>query len=168
MDVSTVQGQIAALAKRYPNRGLTSLNKYLDREWIREAFRRIRKNGAVGIDGVSVEEYAKELLATSLGRIRLCLDTVNPRVFTHIRRGGIFEEVVGNIRRFLELSVGHDIRVEIQKMITLPTAHETVEDFDKALSKVKPGDVVSIQAVRPDGAGGLQHRFFNMTVPERE
>lgn len=45
---------------------------------------------------------------------------------------------------------------------------ETVEDFDKALSKVKPGDVVSIQAVRPDGAGGLQHRFFNMTVPERE
>ena len=63
MDVSTVQEQIAALAKRYPNRGLTSLNKYLDREWIREAFRRIRKNVAVGIDGVSAEEYAKELEA---------------------------------------------------------------------------------------------------------
>ncbi len=45
---------------------------------------------------------------------------------------------------------------------------ETVEDFDKALSKVEPGDAVSIQAVIPDGDGGLQHRFFNMTVPERD
>jgi RNA-directed DNA polymerase len=63
VEVSTVQEQIAALAKRYPNRGLTSLNKYLDREWIREAFRRIRKDGAVGIDGVSAEQYAKELEA---------------------------------------------------------------------------------------------------------
>ena len=63
MDVSTVQEQIAALAKRYPDRGLTSLNKYLDREWIREAFDRIRKDGATGIDGVSAKEYAKELEA---------------------------------------------------------------------------------------------------------
>jgi len=79
------------------------------------------------------EEYARELLATSLGRIRLCLDTVNPRVYPHIRRGGIFEEVVGNIRRFLDLCLGHDIRVEIQRMITLRTAHERIEDFQDFL-----------------------------------
>ena len=74
-------------------------------------------------------EYGRDLLATSLRRIRLCVDTVNPRVYPFIRRGGIFEEVVDNIRTFLELSKGHDIQVEIQRMITLQTAHETVEQF---------------------------------------
>jgi len=78
-------------------------------------------------------EYARELLATSLYRIRLCLDTVNPRVYPHIRRGGIFEEVVENIRTFLELSTGHDLRVEIQRMITRRTSHESIADFEEFL-----------------------------------
>ncbi len=60
-NVSTVQEQIAELAKRYPDRGLTSLNKYLDATWLKEAFHRIRKDGAVGIDGVSALEYAENL-----------------------------------------------------------------------------------------------------------
>ena len=61
MDVSTIQGQIAAMAKRYPERGLTSLNKYLDEDWLRAAFKRIRKDGAAGVDGVSAREYGEEL-----------------------------------------------------------------------------------------------------------
>jgi len=80
---------------------------------------------AVNLDA----EYGRDLLATSLGRIRLCVDTINPRVYPFVRRGGIFEEVVENIRGFLELSKGHDIQVEVQRMITLQTAHETVEQF---------------------------------------
>ncbi|MFO7906562.1 MAG: group II intron reverse transcriptase/maturase [Pirellulaceae bacterium] len=61
MDVSTIQGQIAAMAKRYPDRGLTSLNKYLNEDWLRAAFGQIRKDGATGIDGVSATEYEKQL-----------------------------------------------------------------------------------------------------------
>ncbi|MCD4780448.1 MAG: group II intron reverse transcriptase/maturase [Candidatus Omnitrophica bacterium] len=61
MDVSTIQGQIAAMAKRYPDRGLTSLNKYLDEDWLRAAFKRLRKDGATGVDGVSAQEYGEEL-----------------------------------------------------------------------------------------------------------
>ena len=79
------------------------------------------------------EDYARDLLDTSLERIRLCLDTTNPRVYPLVRRGGIFEEVVDNIRTFLELSSGHDIRVEIQKMVSLQTAHETIGDFEEFL-----------------------------------
>ncbi len=75
----------------------------------------------------------EELLQTSLGRIRLCLDTVNPRVYPFIRRGGHFEEVLANVRTFLELSRGRDIRVEIQRIITLETAQETVRDFAELL-----------------------------------
>ncbi len=75
------------------------------------------------------EERGRELLATSLRRIRLCLDTVNPGLYPRIRRGGVWERTVANIRGFLELSRGHEIRVEIQRMVTLRTFHETVEDF---------------------------------------
>ena len=76
-------------------------------------------------------DYAEELLETSLQRIRLCIDTVNPRVYPFIRRGGIFEEVAENIRTFLELSKDRAIKVEIQRLITLQTAHEQVRDFEE-------------------------------------
>ena len=46
---------------------------------------------------------------------------------------------------------------------------ESVEDFDKSLSLLKPGDIVSVHAVAPvPGDGSLQHRIINMTVPERD
>jgi len=77
------------------------------------------------------EGYGRELLATSLERIRLCVDTVNSRVYPQVRRGGDFETVVANIRSFLELSKGHDIRVEIQRMIALQTADESVAAFEQ-------------------------------------
>ena len=71
------------------------------------------------------EAYGRELLASSLRRIRLCVDTVNPKVYPTVRRGGDFDTVVANIRTFLELSHGHDIRVEIQRMIALQTSGES-------------------------------------------
>ena len=74
-----------------------------------------------------------ELLETSLRRIRLCLDTVNPRVYPFIRRGGHFDEVLDNVRTFLDLSRGRDIRVEIQRIITLETSQETIRDFEELL-----------------------------------
>ena len=77
------------------------------------------------------EERARELLATDLGRIRLCVDTVNAEVYPKIRNGGRFDQVEANIRRFLDLSTGHDIRVEIQKMVTSLTSGETVADFER-------------------------------------
>jgi len=75
------------------------------------------------------ERMGKELLASSLRRIRLCVDTISPRVYPFIRRGGRFDEVVENTRTFLDLSKGKKIVVEIQRLITLETSHETVRDF---------------------------------------
>jgi Radical SAM superfamily/Iron-sulfur cluster-binding domain len=82
------------------------------------------------------ETMARHLLATSLGRIRLCIDTVNPRVYPFIRRGGIFDEVAANIRTFLDLSRGKAIRVEIQRLITQETAQESVRDFQECFGLV--------------------------------
>jgi MoaA/NifB/PqqE/SkfB family radical SAM enzyme len=76
------------------------------------------------------EACAVQLLATSLERIRLCLDTVNPSLYAEIRKGSRFDKVTRNIRRFLELSRGHQIRVEIQRMISLQTANESIRDLE--------------------------------------
>ncbi len=59
--VSTRQRRIAQLAKQMPEKGLTSLNQHLDLAWLREAYRRTRKDGAVGVDGQTAADYEKEL-----------------------------------------------------------------------------------------------------------
>lgn len=40
---------------------LTSLNHYLDLEWLRYAYEQTRRDGAVGIDGKTATEYEKNL-----------------------------------------------------------------------------------------------------------
>ena len=61
--VFTRQQRIAELAKQSPQMGFTSLNYHLDRIWLLEAFYRTRKDGAVGVDGQTAEDYRRDLLA---------------------------------------------------------------------------------------------------------
>jgi len=77
------------------------------------------------------ETRGRELLATSLRRIRLCVDTVDPQIYPKMRHGGDFDRVVANIRSFLELSAGRDIEVEIQRMVTRQTAHESKRSLEE-------------------------------------
>jgi len=49
--VSTKQRRIAELARQMPEKAMTSLSQHMDIDWMREAFRRTRKDGATGIDG---------------------------------------------------------------------------------------------------------------------
>lgn len=59
--VSTRLRQIAKLAVDAPDMAFTSLNKHLDLEWLMEAYRRTRKDGATGVDGQSAQEYEVDL-----------------------------------------------------------------------------------------------------------
>ena len=59
--VSTKQRRIAELARIHPEVSFTSLAYHIDLEWLREAYRRTRKNGAVGVDKQTAEEYEKDL-----------------------------------------------------------------------------------------------------------
>ena len=61
MNVSTKQQRIAELAKRRPQLSLTSLNHYLDLDWLGEAYQGLRKNSAPGQDGQTVGEYGEAL-----------------------------------------------------------------------------------------------------------
>jgi group II intron reverse transcriptase/maturase len=60
--VFTKQQRIAELAQQAPHMGFTSLNHHLDRIWLLEAFHRTRKDGAVGVDGQTAEDYRLSLV----------------------------------------------------------------------------------------------------------
>ena len=59
--VSTKQEQIAKLARSNRALAFTSLNQYIDYEWLKYAYERTRKDGALGVDGQSAEDYAAKL-----------------------------------------------------------------------------------------------------------
>ena len=61
--VSTKQQRIAQLAEQAPQMGFTSLAYLIDLDWIREAYRRPRKDAAVGVDGQTAADYEQDLEA---------------------------------------------------------------------------------------------------------
>ena len=71
--VSTKRQRIAMLAKREPKINFSSLAYHMDIEWLREAYRLTRKDGASGIDGQTSADYAanlKENLQSLLDRAK--------------------------------------------------------------------------------------------------
>ena len=62
-EVSTKCQRIAMLARNFPDRAFTSLAQHIDLEWLLEAYRRTRKDGAPGVDGVSATHYGRSLEA---------------------------------------------------------------------------------------------------------
>src|ERR1700730_17151941 len=59
--VSTRLTRIAELARKMPGTALTTLAHHIDKDLLREAFVQVRKDGALGIDGVTAEMYQVEL-----------------------------------------------------------------------------------------------------------
>ena len=59
--VSPKLERIAKLAKQAPEMAFTSLAHHIDVDWLREAYRRTRKDGAAGVDGQTAAEYAAKL-----------------------------------------------------------------------------------------------------------
>ena len=59
--VSTKLERIATLASEMPQMAFTTLAHHIDIDWLREAYRRTRKDGATGVDGQTATEYARHL-----------------------------------------------------------------------------------------------------------
>lgn len=59
--VSTKLQKIAKLAREAPDMVLTSLAHHIDVVFLTEAYRRTRKDGAVGVDGQTATDYAAKL-----------------------------------------------------------------------------------------------------------
>jgi len=62
-DISTKLERIAKQAKEIRGASLMTLAHHIDVDWLREAYRRTRKDGARGVDGQSAASYAEHLEA---------------------------------------------------------------------------------------------------------
>ena len=80
---------------------------------------------------VLTPEIGAKLLATPLKRIRICVDSVNPKVYPQLRTGGDFDKLVDLTRKFLVQAKGAPLRIEIQKMRSRLTLEETTDDFKR-------------------------------------
>ena len=59
--ISTRIQRIAKLAREKPERSFRSIHHAIDIDWLREAHRRTRKDGAVGVDAQTAADYAVDL-----------------------------------------------------------------------------------------------------------
>jgi RNA-directed DNA polymerase len=66
-NLSTKRQRIAELARTKPGVALCSLHHVIDLDWMKEAYRLTRKDGAPGIDGVTAADYEVNLQANLLG-----------------------------------------------------------------------------------------------------
>lgn len=79
------------LAKQSPQVAFTSLAYLMDIDWLKEAYRRTRKDGAVGVDGVTADEYEQDLegnLQRLLDRAKSGAYRAPPVRRVHIPKGG--------------------------------------------------------------------------------
>ena len=90
--VSTKLERIAKLAREMPQAALTTLAHHIDIDWLREAYRRTRKDGATGIDRQTADEYARNLednLRSLLERAKSGSYVAPPVRRVHIPKGGM-------------------------------------------------------------------------------
>jgi len=79
------------LAEQSPHRAFTSLAYLMDIDWLKEAYRRTRKGGAVGVDGVTADQYEQDLegnLQRLLDRAKSGTYRAPPVRRVHIPKGG--------------------------------------------------------------------------------
>jgi group II intron reverse transcriptase/maturase len=88
--VCTKLQRIAEAARQHPERAFTTLAHHIDIDWLREAHRRTRKDGATGIDGQTSDEYAANLegnLQSLLERFKSGAYRAPPVRRVHIPKG---------------------------------------------------------------------------------
>jgi retron-type reverse transcriptase len=88
--VCTKLERIAELARQAPTMVLTTLAHHIDMDWMREAHRRTRKDGAPGVDLQTAEQYAEHLednLQSLLDRAKAGTYRAPPVRRVHIPKG---------------------------------------------------------------------------------
>ena len=158
-DISTKLERIAKLAKEIRGDRLRTLAHHIDVNWLREAYRRTRKDGAPGIDGVSAEQYAEHLgdnLQSLLERAKSGRYWAPPVRRVHIPKGdgketrpiGIptFEDKV--LQRTVAMVIGEVYEQEFHDFSygfrPGRSAHQALQAFRNATMRMKGGWLVEV------------------------
>jgi RNA-directed DNA polymerase len=164
--VSTRQQRIATLAKQSPQMGFTSLAYHIDLDWLREAYRRTRKDGAVGVDGQTAADYEKDLE----GNLRSLLDRAKSGTYrappvrrVHIPKG------TGGDTRPIGIPTLEDKVLQRAVVMVLEAVYE--QDFHDCSYGFRPGrsahqalDALWQQTMRTGGGWILEvdiRKFFD-------
>lgn len=133
-NVSTKQGRIAKLAKDAPDMAM-DLSHHMDLEWFVDAYRRTRKNGALGIDGQNAQEYAENLE----DNLRSLLDKAKSGRYRApaVRRVHIPKDAEGKETRPIGIPTFEDKVLQRAVAMTLEPVYE--QDFLDCSYGFRPG-----------------------------
>ena len=156
--VSTRLERIAKLARDMPGVALKTLAHHIDIEWMHEAYRRTRKDGAKGVDEQTAEEFASNLernLQALLARAKDGTYRAPPVRRVHIPKGNgetrpigiptfedkVLQRAVAMVleavyeQSFLDCSYGFRPR---------RSAHQALEVLDRTLMTMRGGWVLEV------------------------
>jgi group II intron reverse transcriptase/maturase len=157
--ISTKRQRIAQLAREAPEMAFTSLSHHIDIEWLREAYRLTRKDGAPGVDGQMASEYKANLegnLQSLLDRAKSGKYRAPPVRRVHIPKGdgtetrpiGIptFEDKVLQraVAMVLESVYEQDFLVCSYGFRPGRSAHQALEAFQNQMMAMRGGWVVEV------------------------
>ncbi|MBC7172046.1 MAG: group II intron reverse transcriptase/maturase, partial [Polyangiaceae bacterium] len=131
--ISTRIQRIAELARKHPERAFRSIHHTIDIEWLKEAHRRTRKNGAVGVDAQTAAEYAADL-ERNLDRLLTRFKTGEYRA-PNLRRAYIPKD--GGKRRAIGIPTFEDKVLQTALRMALETVYE--QDFLGCSYGFRPG-----------------------------
>lgn len=133
-DISTGVQRIAALARKVPGMAFTTLAHHIDIEHLIQAFKRTRKDAAVGIDGQTADEYAAALddnLRQLEGRFKTGMYKAPPVRRVHIPKGD------GRTRRPIGIPTIED--KVLQRAVTMVLEPIYEQDFLPCSYGFRPG-----------------------------
>ena len=80
-DISTRVRRIAEMARMRRGEALRSIHHAIDLEWLKEAHRRTRKDGAAGVDAQTAAEYGQDLEKNLQTAIRMMMEAIYEQDF---------------------------------------------------------------------------------------
>jgi RNA-directed DNA polymerase len=133
--VYTKRRRIAGLAYEAPDMAFTNLAHHIDIEWLKEAHAKTRKDGAVGVDGQTAEEYKVNLEAN----LQNLLDRAKSGTYVAppVRRAYIPKAGSPNETRPLGIPTYEDKILQRAVLMALEPVYET--DFLSVSHGFRPG-----------------------------
>lgn len=182
--ISTKRERIATLAREAPEMAFTSLSHHIDIEWLREAHRLTRKNGAPGVDGQTASDYEERLeenLHSLLDRAKSGTYFAPPVRRVHIPKGsgtgetrpiGIpaFEDKVLQraVVMVLECVYEQDFLDCSYGFRPGRSAHQALQAFRDQMMAMRGGWVIELDIRKYFGAPGQAWRSQRVKFPPRQ
>ena len=178
--ISTRRQRIADLARQSPQAAFTTLAHHIDIDWLTEAYRCTRKDGAVGVDGQTAEDYAADLegnLRSLLDRAKSSRYQAPPVRRVHIPKGTGSETRPIGIPTFEDKILQRAVAMVLEAVYEQDfldcsygfrpgrSAHQALDALWHRLMEVKGGWVLEIDIRKFFDA--LDHRHLHAILRQR-